>query len=114
MDGGQVRVDLGVVCQAGREQLAAHVPDGRRLQPVAGQPADRERTHRGDIYQVGLTQCPRQSPAVAQLRAAARQQLPDRVAQPVGPPLRRAAVVQACQWLRSGIGVLDQQPAAGP
>jgi hypothetical protein len=29
--------------QAGRAQLAAHVPDGRRLQPVAGQAADRER-----------------------------------------------------------------------
>ena len=37
-----MRVDLGVVGQTGREQLAAHVPDGRRLRLVAGQPADRE------------------------------------------------------------------------
>jgi hypothetical protein len=86
------------------------VPYGRRLQPVAGQPADWERADRGDIDQAGLTQCPRQSPAVAQVRAAARQQLPDRVAQPVGPLLCGAAVVQAGPWLQSGIGVLDQPP----
>jgi hypothetical protein len=51
VDGGQVRVDLGVVGQAGLEQLAAHMPDGRRLQPVAGQPADRERARRV-IYRI--------------------------------------------------------------
>jgi len=43
-----VRVDLGVVSQAGGEQLAAHVPDGRRLQPVAVQAADREEARRGE------------------------------------------------------------------
>jgi hypothetical protein len=31
VDRSQVRVDLGVVGQRGREQLGAHVPDGRRL-----------------------------------------------------------------------------------
>lgn len=48
------------------------------------------------------------------VRAAARQQLPHRVAQQVGPPLRSATLVQTYEWLHSGIGVLDQQPATGP
>jgi len=110
-DGGQVRVDLGVLGQAGREQFAVHLSDGRRLQPVAGQPADRESARRGDIDQAGRTQRPRQCPAVAQVRAAAGQQFADRVAQPVGPLLRGAAVVQAGQWLQSGyrrpVGYMD-------
>src|SRR5213079_469920 len=50
-DGGQVRVDLGVIGQPGGDQLGADVPYRRDLQAVAHRPADRETARRGDVDQ---------------------------------------------------------------
>jgi hypothetical protein len=108
IDGGQVRVDLGVVGQPGGEQLGADHAHRRGLQPVAGYPADREAAGRRDIDQAGRTQRPRQRTAVAQVSAAAGHQLPDGAPQPVGALLCRANLIEAGQRLQLGVGILYQ------
>jgi SDR family mycofactocin-dependent oxidoreductase len=113
-DGRDVRVDLGFIGQPGGDQLGPDLPHRRDLEPVADRPANRETARRGDVDQAGLAQRPRQGPAVAQIGAAACHQLPEGAPQPVGPPLRRAAFVEAHQRLQLGVRILDQKPAARP
>jgi hypothetical protein len=45
---------------------------------------------------------------------AAGHQLPEGLPQPVGTLLRRTTLVEAHQRLQLGVGILQQQPAAGP
>ena len=113
-DGGQVRVDLGVIGQPGGDQLGADVSYRRDLQAITHRPADRETSRRRDVDQARRTQRPRQRTAVTQVSAPVCHQLPEGPPQPVGALLRRAGFLKAHQWLQLGVGVFHQQPAAGP